>query len=907
MPKILKWALIVAGSLVVVIIAALLVIPRFVDVQKYKPVLESKVTEATGRPFTVGDDLHLSLFPWAGLSFSDLHLGNPEGFAEKDFVAVKSFEVRVKLLPLLSKDIQVKRLIINEPQIVLIKNKDGRVNWTQPPGKPGDKSASESTQPPAGKESGLGLPIKALAVGDFSIKKGSALWIDHAAGTRRQISNLNLNLRDVSLDRPIQLAFSALVDERPVSLEGTVGHVGQPIGQGIVPLDFSISALDELKLRVKGNIANPVTNPAIDVALDLAEFSPRKLSAALGQPFPIATADAQTLNRIALTAGVKADPTHVAVTDGKLDLDQSKLTFAFKAADFAKPDVTFDLNLDQIDLDRYLPSKAQTKLVPEKKSDRAQPDKNKQPASTTPAPQTFDYGPLAGLAVDGQVKVGKIIFNAINVQNVQFKIQGKNSPITVALSARLDEQPVSLEGTVGPFGKQPGQETVPLDLALNALNELKLRLKGRVENPSTKPRIDMALDVTEFSPRKLFAALGQPFPITTADPKALNRIALAARIKADPATVSVSGGRLDLDESKLNFTVNAADLSKPAVAWDLNLDQINLDRYLPPAAEGKGAEGQPQKDEKPAAPGVDRPKTDYAPLRRMRMDGQLKAGKLIVNKAQIADVHLKIAGKDGVFTLDPLKLNVYEGAVSARGLFNVKEDIPSSNINLEIQHLQVGPLLREQMGKDILEGVTTARVKVTLAGDAPEQIKKTLNGEGELKFNDGAIKGIDLAGMVRNVKATFGLAPQGQERPRTDFSELLVPFTITNGVVNTPQTSMKSPLIRVSAMGDADLVDENLDLRVEPKVVATIKGQGDEKQRTGFMVPVLVTGSFADPKFRPDLKGIAMEKIEKEVLQSEKVKKVLESDQAKKVLEKEELKPLQEPAKDLLKGLLKKN
>jgi AsmA protein len=123
MKKLLKWGVIVIASLVVIIIAAILIIPRVVDVQKYKPVLEKKIAEASGRPFSVSDDLRLSLFPWVGVSFSDLNLGNVKGFEEKDFVKVKSFEARIKLLPLLSKDIQVKKFILNEPRIVLVKKK----------------------------------------------------------------------------------------------------------------------------------------------------------------------------------------------------------------------------------------------------------------------------------------------------------------------------------------------------------------------------------------------------------------------------------------------------------------------------------------------------------------------------------------------------------------------------------------------------------------------------------------------------------------------------------------------------------------------------------------------------------------------------------------------------------------
>ncbi|MGB5422707.1 MAG: AsmA family protein, partial [Desulfobacterales bacterium] len=75
MKNALKWALIAVGGVVTLIILILLVLPFFVDAQKYKPLLENKVKEMTGRPFTVGGDVDLSFFPFVGVSFSDLHLG----------------------------------------------------------------------------------------------------------------------------------------------------------------------------------------------------------------------------------------------------------------------------------------------------------------------------------------------------------------------------------------------------------------------------------------------------------------------------------------------------------------------------------------------------------------------------------------------------------------------------------------------------------------------------------------------------------------------------------------------------------------------------------------------------------------------------------------------------------------
>ena len=131
------------------------------------------MVEATGRPFTVGDDLKLSLFPWAGISFSDLKLGNTDGFSEKEFVQVKSFEVRVKLLPLISKEVEIKRFVVNEPRIVLVKNKKGRGNWEQSKQQQTAASKPGTADAPGGAG---GLPINALTVGNFSINNGTK-WI----------------------------------------------------------------------------------------------------------------------------------------------------------------------------------------------------------------------------------------------------------------------------------------------------------------------------------------------------------------------------------------------------------------------------------------------------------------------------------------------------------------------------------------------------------------------------------------------------------------------------------------------------------------------------------------------------------------------------------------------------------
>ena len=400
MNKALKWGLIICVGLVGLIIATLLIAPAFIDIQDYKPEIEKLITEKTGRPFTVGDDLSLSLFPWAGVSLSDVRLGNTSGFAEKDFVAVKSFEVRVKLLPLISKDIEVKRFILDEPYITLVKNKDGRVNWAQPQAVKDQSSAEKKkeTEPSTGE---AGLPIDELTVGEFLLKNGSIIWIDHSTQTRKEITAVNLNLENVSLDRPIKVAFAAQLDKQPVSVDGTIGPVGKDLKQATIPLDLDINALKALMLQLKGNVMNPGSKPGVDLAVEMKPFSPRKLMAALGQTFPVATSDPKALDSVALKANVKANAAQATVSNGVLNLDESTLNFSLKASDFSRPNLAFDMNLDQINLDRYLPPKA-----------------DQQPATAEkPAPKkAADYEPLRKLILDGRLKIGQLVASKAKIR-----------------------------------------------------------------------------------------------------------------------------------------------------------------------------------------------------------------------------------------------------------------------------------------------------------------------------------------------------------------------------------------------------------------------------------------------------------------------------------------------------------
>ncbi len=640
MKKFLKWLLITGGICFVVLIAAIIIIPQFIDVQKYKPLIEQKVSNATGRSFTLGDEIDISIFPWVGLKLTDLHLGSGAGFDKKDMVSVKEFEVRLKVMPLLSKKIEIKRFVMDNPIIYIEKTKAGTANWQGIGKKEQKQEKTDKTREKEKSSKDQTMPIKALLVNNLSITNCQLTYVDHGTGLKKQISNLNLNLKDISFEKPIGVSLDADIDGKPVSLKGKLGPIGKEPGKDNIALDFILKALEELEIKIDGNFIDPLKNPTIDLDLKASQFSLKRLFAAMNIDFPLKTKDPDTLEKVSLKTHIKGNSNSISISEGVLGLDDSKIIFSAIAKEFVKPDLKFNLKLDQIDLDRYLPD--------------SQKD-------------------------------------------------GKTS-------------------------KQVAS-----------------------------------------SPEKT----------TTSDSS--------------------------------------------------------------------------------------RKKTDYGPLRKLILDGKIEVGKLKAHGATIENVDIHILAKNGIITINPLDLDLYQGSIKSKLVTNVNKNTPRTKLTINANNIQAEPLLKDTMEKELIAGSLKARIKLAMTGEEPDMIKQTLNGGGELLFTDGAIIGIDLTNLVQNIKIKSGLEAKSGEKPRTDFAKLTIPFSAKNGLIYTEKTSLISPLIRVTMKGKANLVNEELDLKVVPNFVATLKGQGDTKQRSGIMVPVLITGTFSSPKFRPDLKSMITKDLSKDV------------------------------------------
>ncbi|MCK5663944.1 MAG: AsmA family protein, partial [Thiotrichaceae bacterium] len=223
MGKILKVTASILASVILLVIIAAIVLPFFIDPNDFKPEIQTAVKDSTGRDLVIDGDLKLSIFPWIGISTGKLTLSNAEGFPDKPFAEILESDVKVKLLPLLSKKIEISRIVLKGLVLNLAKNKQGKNNWddlsTSEDTKNKDRSTDKSDQKTLEQETtdqeNASL-LAAFAIGGISIEQASISWDDQQQDKHTKINDFNLKTDKLVFDQPIAIDLSlAVINKDP--------------------------------------------------------------------------------------------------------------------------------------------------------------------------------------------------------------------------------------------------------------------------------------------------------------------------------------------------------------------------------------------------------------------------------------------------------------------------------------------------------------------------------------------------------------------------------------------------------------------------------------------------------------------------------------------------------------------
>ncbi len=376
-----------------------------------------------------------------------------------------------------------------------------------------------------------------------------------------------------------------------------------------------------------------------------------------------------------------------------------------------------------------------------------------------------------------------------------------------------------------------------------------------------KPRFSGPLTVAPFNPRDTFKALGLAAP-ATADADALKQLSLNAKLDAGKDSARLDDLLIKLDQSTLSGNAGIANFSSAAIQFALKLDQIDADRYLAP----------PEKRNPVGAPTSNKPgEGDNAPLPLDKLDGFNAAGSVDIARLKLknlglANVQFKLAAAKGAQKTVDLGAALYGGSLASSTRIGPGAR-PTLAQTLKLVSINAGPLLQDFMGKDYVTGTGNFSLDVTSVGRSVGEIKRALNGSTSVALQNGAVKGFNLAQILRQGQALYGgQVPQDSGAQQTDFTTMSASGKISNGVLHSDDLNAASPLLRLSGAGQVDLVNSTLDYTAKPTLVNTATGQGGKQLANlqGIVIPVRVYGPFAAPKYQLDVaEALKQEAVQK--------------------------------------------
>lgn len=320
-------------------------------------------------------------------------------------------------------------------------------------------------------------------------------------------------------------------------------------------------------------------------------------------------------------------------------------------------------------------------------------------------------------------------------------------------------------------------------------------------------------------------------------------------LKAQNVQVNLAGGLL---QSQIKAKLGVTNFAAPAIRYDLEVDQFDADLYIP-----KSDGAKKEKSTEPEQP------FDLSALKPLNIDGSLRIGALKAANVKVNQLRVDVKAKDGVVKVAPFSANLYGGSILSDISVDANKAQPAFAVNAKLNAIEIGPLLKDALDMDFVNGKGSVGINVTTQGNMVSLLKKALNGSMSVNLADGAVKGINLAKSVREVGKSNTQGANATEK--TDFSELKATFKISNGVAHNEDLSMKSPFVRVGGKGDINVGNDSLDYLVKATVAGTAEGQGGKDSVGGLTVPVRISGAFTDLKFKLDFGSMVSDEAKQKV------------------------------------------
>lgn len=824
-------------------------------VNKNKDLILSQIEKQVERKVEV-ESMGINIWGGLGFKLSEFKLEDDRQFSSENFIEAQDLVVTLKILPLLKKQIEIKKVILIEPEISIIKNKSGTYNFES-------LSSKEKTPEP---KTGKG-PIEDFTISLADISNGKINYTDLEKGSSIQIKKINLNSKNISLNKPVEfdLSIALFSENQNIFVRGDIGPIGE------IP-DFATTRINT-NIEIEGlNIAEveknfPQIKGLIPEGLNLGNSLDLTLSAT-------GTGGELELKKIDFKTAV-------------FNSDEQNLALKGSAGPIGSETEKDKLNLD---LDFTLEPVNIENLV------KFEPVRNSVP------PELKASGPLAlSGKINGNVETLNLLFMRMNAKQSKilygdlFKKQaGEN--LTIATDAIVTASFIELKNT-----------------ELN-LNDLRANAGGRI-NTDKKQNLNIKLttnaaDLSSLSKNLTILSdygLSGNFEVDaeltgsaaegkTPDINGVVRLInvganikelskpitdLNGEIKFNGNSARIEGAKLKLGSSDMLVNADIKNFHPLSIDYNLSSPEIRLSDLSASAS----------KDENIKNLSVKGTATDKNGEIQSRATIKSDNGKF--SKINYKNLNGNIVMENRIVNFNDLGFNFLNATLNASGKYNMQGEVPSFTVSTNLSGLNITDLVKTFLNpkSDAISGKTNLKLEISGSGTDWNSISKTLNGLGQIKLTEGRLEDFNMADeVITGITGVKGLSalmsqnlrdkyPDVFKTSSTVFYDLESPIKIDRGKINLNDIILAASNYIVNGEGTISLdsaldmagnitLSEKLseDLVSNQKIISVLKNSEGNIQ-----IPFRLDGNLPRVRPKPDVSFIAR-KIQSSVIEEGKDK-----------------------------------
>jgi AsmA protein len=380
-------------------------------------------------------------------------------------------------------------------------------------------------------------------------------------------------------------------------------------------------------------------------------------------------------------------------------------------------------------------------------------------------------------------------------------------------------------------------ETINADITVDA--DRKIRMTGNARSGDTP----LKFEIKASPPAPPLERQNIPAEIKLDAPGLLQApLSAKAEVRLNGTVVVINGLSGVLDDGAFNGWASVDLASKPLVKLDLDFQRLALAK----SSGSSGSAGQPWSNAT----------IDLGGLNYVDVQARISAAELTIGDGHFAPAAIDATLASGVLTARVANLGAYGGSANGDVTIDASTSNPTFALRADLTGVRALPLLKGLADFDKLDGRLQTRISVRSSGNSQHAIMANMSGTTFAVFQDGAIKGLNVAQMIRSLTASALSGWQESSEQATDLSQLSASFRIDKGKAQTTDLNLVGPLVKMTGVGTIDLGTKQIGFRVEPKLVMTTEGQGRAAEPVGLGIPVMIEGPWGAPRIYPEMQGM---------------------------------------------------